>query len=1084
MQTQFRASAMLALLAMTAAPVLAKTSEEQCETGQRKVSMSSRQMSFSNVDISPDGRTIVFDVLGDVYTVSSSGGTASLLVGGPSWDVRPVWSPDGNKLAFISDRAGSDQVYTIETKDPHRISQLTFEGEAGDQGASEKVRLAAEWLPDGSSLVVNGRKFPLSRARSDRLERVSETKYGSYSGNSRNLYHFRTVSRTAFAANQEVWRLERKSGMWKRVSQNVLTTNQSESPLVSSDGRWLVYIGPVGDKAGATSSGRRDGETAKVASESNGRPQPAIRVRNLVTSEDRILVGPAAGWEQGSPSRYAMSHDSRLLFITSQGHIRVVNIETGAIDDLPVLVNSMHCLNETIHFPVPLDHGNVEARNIRDATGRPDGRQIAFSALRQLYVMDLPEGKARVLLPETRGQFQPAYSPDGHWLAFASWSAVEGGHIWMVPSAGGRPERLTSEPGYYETPTWSPDGKYIAFVGHKDVGLRRSGFSSHVFGGSLHLLQVADRATKILPVEARLGNPPSFSSDGARIRYAPFVRDNESQLLVHSVSIDDGQWRDEGISSLLPIGGTVSAVPSPNGREVAVVREGNLHLIHCKEELGAVTFDAANCKQGKITIDGGYDPKWVNDGSELEWSFANTYYRASTQELVGEITGKDVPTVDAPIDRTAQESVQLRVSVPRAYGAGRLLLRGARIITLRGEEVLENGAILIEDGRITKIGLSDSVEAPAEATVLDVRGKTIIPGFIDSHAHLTQMRRDLLDENSFEPLLYLSFGITTVKDPSNGGDHGLAYAELIEAGTMVGPRLFGAEGIVPVSHRIGSEEDAAAIARRTIRLGGTFLKYHSGWDRQQRGWIISAARNAGLNVAAHFAVSNIVPGRLNLTTIVDGATSSEHEFGSVPEFRDVTEFVAQSGTWVNFARISGGYVARYWPELKLDPRIQNFYVDREPRTMDAHAYDAKSPGLPPLEQSDEQDGRVIADIAHAGGNVTIGSHGNEDGVGFHTEMWAHAHAGMSNYDVLRAATIRGAESLGISGDIGSLEVGKIADLLILSKDPLEDIRNTLSVEGVIKDGIVRDSLTLDELWPNHAKLPAWKYEERRRNDIE
>src|SRR5690606_19359013 len=167
---------------------------------------------------------------------------------------------------------------------------------------------------------------------------------------------------------------------------------------------------------------------------------------------------------------------------------------------------------------------------------------------------------------------------------------------------------------------------------------------------------------------------------------------------------------------------------------------------------------------------------------------------------------------------------------------GSVVLKGARLVTMRGDEVIGNGTILVRDGRIADVGGEGEVAIPDGATVIDLRGQTILPGFIDAHAHLTALPRDLLVANHGEALAYLAFGITTAKDPSNGGVHGHAYSELVETGAMVGPRLFSTEALVSETQRIDSFADAVGIARRARRLGATVLKYHTGWTRQALPW--------------------------------------------------------------------------------------------------------------------------------------------------------------------------------------------------------------------------------------------------------
>src|SRR5690606_11508657 len=176
-----------------------------------------------------------------------------------------------------------------------------------------------------------------------------------------------------------------------------------------------------------------------------------------------------------------------------------------------------------------------------------------------------------------------------------------------------------------------------------------------------------------------------------------------------------------------------------------------------------------------------------------------------------------------------------------------------------------------------------------------------------------------------------------------------SYGELIETGDVVGPRLLGADGWISLLQMISSPEDAVFMARRVRRLGGTFVKIHSGWNREQRGWIVEAARGVGLNVAAHFPASNYVPGRLNLSTVVDGATSGEHRFSKLMAYEDVVRFLSASGTVVNFSSIAGdsSFHCALWDEVADDVRIRAFHVGGSPRCSRGKSADASS-GIPRL----------------------------------------------------------------------------------------------------------------------------------------
>lgn len=211
------------------------------------------------------------------------------------------------------------------------------------------------------------------------------------------------------------------------------------------------------------------------------------------------------------------------------------------------------------------------------------------------------------------------------------------------------------------------------------------------------------------------------------------------------------------------------------------------------------------------------------------------------------------------------------------------------------------------------------------------------------------------------------------------------------------------------------------------------------------------------------------------------SSTSEHEFSEgLHVFADVVDFLSKSKVHLNFTPISlKRYPQQYWDQFRKDPRMQRFYRGEEPTKADLPPPDIDASGLPALSRDKEKEVKLVAEIASVGGNVTIGSHGNYDGIGFHWEMWAHVRGGMSPHEVLRAATIQSARATGVEADLGSIEPGKLADLIVLDKNPLEDIRHSVSVERVMLGGVLRDAFTLDELWPVRKPLPAWKSESSR-----
>lgn len=1066
---------------LTMAPILSlanSNASPSCREGdERHIAFSTSTASGINLDVSPNGKTLVFDILGDLYIAPVKGGHATRITNGPARDVRPVWSPDGKKIAFISDREGdADAPYVMDLGRGHAIRRLA-RGIASVAGADGKEDLThLEWMPDSSVIVLHnfmGYKISLEDSGADVVTEIEGSRLDRYYGNGTSLYRFSkdkshaTSDATIGIGNErvEIWQYSNGRIAPERLYERVASV-YGESPVVSPDGRWLVYrdVRPKENSPGASAHG----ETTHVST---------IRLYDRVNKRDSVLVGSAISskWRDdgkrtfSSVGRFAVSPDSKSVYVPYGGQVHRIDFLTGHDSVVPLTIEIDQCLAPLVYKKYRIGDGPLQVFNMRSATQSPDGKHVVFNALRRLYIMSLPNGRPQALLPSTTGQFYPAYSPDGKWIAFVTWSEVDGGHVWRIPVAGGAAEKLTTSPGYYGPPEWSPDGAKLAFVGSSDVGLERPGFQVNLYEGQLHVIFVPERRDSQLPITTRLGDPISFSEDGSRV----FFRASESneQLKLTSAKTDGTDIREEQPKGIESYGNSTYATTSPNGQHIAVINQGNLSLYDCSPRLRG---SDGSCPAFKITKAGAYDPRWREGGAILEWSYGRTYYRARTGELLAMLHTSTNSTFSGDVVEGVQ-AMQIDLQVPRRRSQVEIALKGARIISMKGDEVIEKGTIIVRNGRIEQVGPWDQVDISSDAKVILLDGKTIMPGLIDSHGHM-QLARDLLPKNHWELLANLAFGVTTVKDPSNGGTHGFQYSEMTETGQTVGPRIYGTVGLISSIAEVNSFADAVAVVRSMKLLGSTFVKYHTGFSRQQRQWIFEAARREGLNVATHYPTNNGAT-QLNLTTIYDGATTAEHDIAETQDlFDDVRQMLITSGVGVSYAdapSLSGGYQNRYWSAIEDDPRAGFLLLSPPKDRLDSSQLPA---GLAPLYPSAEKSAEVLADIDRRGAKVLVGSHGNYDGIGMHWSMWAHARGGMSNLHVLRAATLNGAWGLGLQDDLGSIEAGKVADLLILDQNPLDDIRNTLTIESVMKDGILRDSMTLDEVWPMQTPLPAWRYQ--------
>jgi hypothetical protein len=221
--------------------------------------------------------------------------------------------------------------------------------------------------------------------------------------------------------------------------------------------------------------------------------------------------------------------------------------------------------------------------------------------------------------------------------------------------------------------------------------------------------------------------------------------------------------------------------------------------------------------------------------------------------------------------------------------------------------------------------------------------------------------------------------------------------------------------------------------------------------------------------------------KLDLTHVLDGFSGNEHSMPITPLYKDVVELMAKSGIFYTPTLIVayGGVWAEnfYYEngEVHDNPKVRHFMPHN---LVDDHTR-RRQIWVRPDEQAFPRLAAQDAKIIKAGGKVCIGSHGQFQGLGYHWEMWSLASGGMGNMEVLKAATIHGAEAMGLARDLGSLEVGKLADLVVLDKNPLDDIQNTNSIRFVMKEGELFEGDTLNQVWPVEKKLPPlWWWDEK------
>jgi hypothetical protein len=239
-------------------------------------------------------------------------------------------------------------------------------------------------------------------------------------------------------------------------------------------------------------------------------------------------------------------------------------------------------------------------------------------------------------------------------------------------------------------------------------------------------------------------------------------------------------------------------------------------------------------------------------------------------------------------------------------------------------------------------------------------------------------------------------------------------------------------------------------------------------NRQQRQWILHAARNQGLHPTTEGGLNF----KLNMTNLIDGYPGHEHSLPIYPLYKDVTSTIAKAQMAVTptlLVAYGGPWAENFYFQTENpyhNKKMQHFmpYEELASKTRRVQGW------FLPEEHVFKKHAESMKAMVEQGALAGIGSHGEFQGLGYHWELWSMQSGGMSNHNALKTATILGAKTLGLDASLGSIEPGKIADLVILDANPLENIRNSDSVRWVMKNGRLYEGSTANEIYPRTKAL--------------
>ena len=1056
----------------TTVDTLAETSKYDVENWQvtqppfklNEVAISTNETTWSSLDVSPNGKFMIFDMLGDLYKVDIKGGNATPLIQDFAWNIHPAISPDGKQVAFVSDRDGLSNVWIMDIDGTH-LKQITRE--------KKNIIHAPKWSPDGEYLVVtkgimSSRSIPAGeiwmyhksggdglqiKARNSGKRDQQNIADPAFSHDGRYIYFTEnTVPGSRFEYNRDplegifaITRYDRESGDERRY---ISGTGGAVVPTPSPDGKYVAFVRRVKDKT-------------------------ALFLKDIKTgTETPLTFALERDMQEGFGSEgyftyFDWTPDASAIVYWSRGKFHIIDVDSKETETLNVHIDTTVKFADALRFPVDVAPDNVEVKMTRWSQMSPNGKTILFQALGKLYVRDVKSGKVKRLTKQNdHDEYYPRYSNDGKSIVYTTWNDQDLGTVRVVSARGGKGKVISVQPGHYIEPSFSTDGKKVVFRKFTGGSLLDPKYS--VDPG----IYVANLKNDTVEKVADSGYNAHFAGDNERIFFTESAGGKayyETQLSSVNLKGNDKRTHLYGADK-------VSEYKLSHDKKwVAFVYQFKTYVTPFVENGKKITVgpNMTSLPVTQLSSRAGEYLTWSADNSTVSWFNGPTLFTRSLDEAFAFVDGAP-ETLPDPVAEGIDLSFTTKADKPTGYTA----LMGGKIVTMRDadstQEVIEDGVVLIKDNRIAAVGKRGEVDIPDNTLQIDTQGKTIIPGLIDAHAHGSQGRNEIIPQQNWKQYSNVSFGVTTIHDPSNDTTEIMAAAELQRTGHIVAPRiystgtiLYGAEGL-GYKAIINNYEDAYFHVERLKEAGAISVKSYNQPRRDQRQQVLWAAKNQEMMVVPEGG------GKLqqNLTMLVDGHTGLEHSLPIEKGYSDVTQLwkATKFGYTPTFVVSYGGMMGEeYWydkTEVWKNPRLLRY----TPSTvLDKRAI--RRPTAPEGQYNHQNVARYAKTLRDNGVSVHIGAHGQREGLAAHWELWIMQQGGFTPWEALRGGTIDGAKHLGMSKDIGSIETGKLADLVVIDGDVLSDIRKSEFVEYTVLNGRVYESATMNEVGSKKKRKP-------------
>lgn len=662
-------------------------------------------------------------------------------------------------------------------------------------------------------------------------------------------------------------------------------------------------------------------------------------------------------------------------------------------------------------------------QGIRSPIVSPDGKSVVFTALGDLWILNKGAEKPVQITNDIFIDIDPVWSPDGKKIAYTS-DRKGNMDLYVKDLVTGNDTCILDAADNLKFPSWSPDGLHLAFYQADPKSLGKN---------VLNVLELATGKSTTIYTSIFEGSQPSWAPDGKAIiissleAYSTRFREGLSKILIIPLDKSPSRFVSPVPERTLSTRAKNGPVISPDGSKIAYILDNILWTIPVDPQLNIVG------PPKRLTNELAEAPSWSGDSRSIVF-------------LATDIL-KEVSVTDGEI-----KTIPMNFTWQKKQPEGRLVIHAGKVFNGRTEKYLENVDVLIDGNRISKI-TPHRAGAYGNMKIVDASKEVLIPGLFEMHTHQNAQ----MGEKGGR--LWLAYGITSIREPGTDPYDALERKESWNSGRRLGPRTFFTGGHMEGS-RVYYNRSTSNVGggqldlelNRAVKLGYDLIKTYVGLPDNLQKRVTEFAHANGLPVASHEiypAVGNGVDGVEHM-----GATSRR---GYSPKltamnntYQDVQQLLIKSGMYITpTVSLHGGFTALAKNDTSFFNNWQYPYFFTEKLKTDL-----QGSSLRMSESTYSNVEKTLYNLVKSGAKVTLGTDSPiiPSGFSFHGELQSWVKAGLSPFETLRAATLWSAEEIGVAKDLGTIEVGKVADIILVDGDPLTNIKDVLKIKGVFKNG--------------------------------